>query len=63
MVSSDWRYYRIPVCGHSEYWCMDGDFNMIEALGDRVGGSNVVLVGSELVSWKRSCFLWRIHDA
>ena len=56
MVSSDWRYYWIPVCGQSEYWCMGGDFNMIEALGDRVGGSNVVLVGSELVSWERSCF-------
>ena len=35
---------------HADHWCMGGDFNMIEAPRDRVGGSNVVLAGSELAS-------------
>ena len=37
---------------------------MIEAKGDGVGGSNVVLaLSNELASWERLCFLLRIQDA
>ena len=36
---------------------------MIEVVGDRVGGSNVVLTGCELASWERLCFTLRIQDS
>jgi hypothetical protein len=36
---------RLP---NLNYWCIIGDFNMIEEACDRVGGSDVVGRGSEL---------------
>ena len=57
-----WTHF-VQQLPHVDHWCMGGDFNMIEATRDRVGGSNVVLACNELASWERLCFLLRIQDA
>lgn len=41
---------------------MVGDFNMIEALEDQVGGSRVRMHGAELAAWERFCMSLRIDD-
>ena len=46
----------------TEYWCVGGDFNMIEAPSDRIGGSHVTVHGSELAAWERICMTLRIDD-
>lgn len=46
----------------NEHWCVGGDFNMIEAPGDRIGGSHVMVHGSELAAWERFCMALRIDD-
>ena len=55
-----WTHF-VQQLPHVDHWCMGGDFIMIEAAGDRVGVSNVVLACCELASWV--CFLLRIQDA
>ena len=43
----------IPLVGA---WCMGGDFNMLESLDDRKGGSLTTTHGAELAAWERLCF-------
>ena len=44
-------------------WCVGGDFNMIEDMYDRRGGSLTTVHGSELASWERLCLALHIEDA
>ena len=42
---------------------MNGDFNMIEDFGDRIGGSHALIGATELITWKRLCLSFRLQDA
>ena len=44
-------------------WCMGGDFNMLESLDDRVGGSQTSVHDRELAAWELLCMTMRILDA
>ena len=58
-----------------DHWAIAGDFNMLEDVGDRLGGTSQTISGSELYEWERLTFslglmdLWhvssfvRIHDS
>ena len=46
-----------------DHWCVGGDFNMLEDLVDRLGGSQQTTIhGSELATWERVCMILRISD-
>ena len=36
-------------------WCAGGDFNMLESLEDRIGGSHITIHESELIDWEQLC--------
>ena len=44
-------------------WCVGGDFDMLESLKDRIGGSHVTIHGSELAAWEQLCMSLRIFYA
>ena len=44
-------------------WCVGGDFNMIEDVQDRRGGSLTTVHGAELAAWERLCLALHIEDA
>ena len=50
------------LCSADVSWCVGGDFNMIERVKDRTGGSMVTVHGQELASWERFCFHLHIMD-
>ena len=43
-------------------WCIAGDFNMIESLKDRQGGSQIMVHGIELAAWEQLCMALGLHD-
>ena len=47
----------------ADCWCMGTDFNMLESLDDRVGGSQTLVHGQELAAWEQLCMTLRISDA
>ena len=47
----------------TEAWCVGGDFNMIEDMYDRSGGSLTTVHGAELAAWERLCLAMHIEDA
>lgn len=48
---------------HADAWCVGGDFNMLESLDDRRGGSGTTIHGAELAAWEGLCLRLRISDA
>ena len=51
-----------------DHWAISGDFNMLEDVGDRVGGMSQTVAGSKLYEWERLIFalglidLWHISS-
>ena len=42
--------------------CIEGDFNMIEALEDQCGGSQTMTHGVELAAWEWLCMSLGVED-
>ena len=49
---------QLPTVDH---WAIAGDFNMVEDVSDRVGGTSQTVAGSELYEWERLIFCFRIN--
>ena len=50
---------QLPTVDH---WAISGDFNMLEDVGDRVGGRSQTVAGSELYEWERLIFALGLMD-
>ena len=50
---------QLPTVDH---WAISGDFNMVEDVGDRVGGRSQTVAGSELYEWERLIFALGLMD-
>ena len=50
---------QLPTVDH---WAISGDFNMLEDVGDRVGGRSQTVAGSELYEWERLIFALALMD-
>ena len=51
------------LCPSSLHWCIGGDFNMIERVRDRIGGSRVTIRRQELACWERFWLHLQVMDA
>ena len=51
------------LCPSNINWCVGGDFNMIDRVKDRTGGSMTTIHGQELACWERLCCHLHILDA
>ena len=50
---------QLPTIDH---WAIAGDFNMLEDLSDRLGGTSQTLAGTELYEWERLIFSLDLVD-
>ena len=50
---------QLPTVDH---WAIAGDFNMVEDVSDRVGGTSQTVAGSELYEWERLIFALGLMD-
>ena len=46
---------QLPTVDH---WAIAGDFNMLEDVCDRLGGTSQTSSGSDLYEWEHLLFLW-----